>query len=199
MVAAALLLLTLSAVDGRADDYQKLAQGVAAAARKAGIKRVAIMGFDTIGGSDVQGASAVAERLLIQLAGIEDLQVVERSLLDRVLKEQKLTQSGAVDARSSQTLRVLGVDAIVSGTLIRKSARKVEVNVRLIHAADARILGASSVEIRPDWEQGGNFEQAMATPPPPSLDGDFVAWWERDTLRKSVRTWASGREAPKDY
>lgn len=196
--AALLAFLLLAPAPARADGYQDLADGVAAAARKAGVKRVAVMGFDAIGGSGSQGASAVAERLVIQLAGRDELQVVERTLLDRVLKEAKLAQTGAVDARGAQTLRVLGVDAIVSGSLIRKSARKVEVNVRLIHAADARILGAASAEVRPDWADDGRFEEAMDTPPLPSLDGDFVAWWEADALRKKVRTWAAGRESPKE-
>lgn len=188
-VAALLALMTLSAA---ADDYQALADKVAAAAHKTGVKRVAVLGFETIGGSDGQGASAVTERLVNQLAGRDELQVVERTLLDRVLKEAKLTQSGAVDARGAQTMRLLGVDAIVSGTLLRKSPRKVEVNVRLIHAADARILGAASAEVRPDWSES-RFEQTMDAPPLPALDGDFVAWWERDALRRKVRSFAAGR------
>lgn len=201
MNAAALLALALlgaAAPPARADGYQDLADGVAAAARKAGVKRVAVMGFDSIGGSGTQGASAVAERLVIQLAGRGELEVIERTLLDRVLKEAKLAQTGAVDSRGAQTLRVLGVDAIVSGSLIRKSARKVEVIVRLIHAADARILGAASAEVRPDWSDEGRFEATMPAPPLPTLDGDFIAWWEHDEGRRRVRTWAAGREAPKD-
>lgn len=195
MLAAALLsMLTLGAL---ADDYRALADDLAAAARKAGAKRVAVAGFDTIGAADAQGAAAVAERLVVGLAGREGLQVVERGLLDRVLKEQKLAESGAMDPRGAQTLRILGVDALVTGSLIRKSARKVEVIVRLIHAADARVLGAARAEVRPDWAEGGRFDEPLPAPPLPSLDGNFTAWWERDEeTRFKVRTWAAGRGGP---
>ncbi len=193
MTAAALLALSLIAAPAAADDYRDLAEGVAAAARKAGVKRVAIMPLESLGGADTNGATAVAERLIVKLAAQEGVQVVERALLDRVLSEQKLAQSGALEQRGAQTLKLLGVEAIVTGSLIRTSARKVEVNLRLIHAADARILGGASTEVRLDWKEGGRFEEAMPAPPLPSLDGDFVAWWERDAMRQKVRTWAAGR------
>lgn len=194
MPAAALLALSLLAAPAAADDYRQLAEGVAAAARKAGVKRVAIMPLESLGGADTNGATAVAERLVVKLAAQEGVQVVERALLDRVLSEQKLAQSGAMEPRGAQTLKLLGVEAIVTGSLIRTSARKVEVNLRLIHAVDARILGGSAVEVRVDWKEGGRLDEGMPTPPLPALDGDFVAWWERDALRQKVRTWASGRE-----
>ena len=189
----ALLALSLFAGPATADDYRTLAEGVAAAARKAGVKRVAVMSFDTIGGADANGAATVAERLVLKLAVQDGLQVVERGLLDHVLKEQKLAQSGALDPRGAQTLKILGVDAIVSGSIIRTSGRKAEVNVRLIHAGDARILGVASAEVRLDWAEGGRFEAAMPAPPLPALDGDFIAWWEADATRQKVRTWAAGR------
>lgn len=195
MTAAALLALV--ALSAAADDYRALADEVTAAARKAGAGRVAVAGFETIGGADAQGAAAVAERLVLALAGRDGLQVVERGLLDRVLKEQRLAASGAVDTRGAQTLRILGVDALVTGSLIRKSPRKVEVIVRLIHAADARVLGAARAEVRPDWTEGGRFEEPLPAPPLPTLDGDFTAWWERDEeTRFKVRSWASGRGGP---
>lgn len=197
MTAAALALVLLAA-PASADDYRELAEGVATAARKAGVKRVAIMPLESLGGGDTNGATAVAERLVVKLAAQEGVEVVERALLDRVLSEQKLAQSGALEARGAQTLKLLGVDAIVTGSLIRTSARKVEVNLRLIHAADARILGGASAEVRPDWKEGGRADEGMSPPPLPSLDGDFVAWWERDALRQKVRTWASRRESSGD-
>ena len=168
---------------------------MATAARKAGVKRVAVMSLESLGGGDTNGATAVAERLVVKLAGQDGVQVVERALLDRVLKEQTLAQSGAIEARGAQTLKLLGVDAIVTGSLIRASSRKVEVNVRLINASDARILGVASAEVRQDWSEGGRSGDGFAPPPLPSLDGDFVAWWERDALRSKVRTWASRRES----
>ncbi|TBR21861.1 hypothetical protein EPO15_09215 [bacterium] len=183
-VAALLALLTLC-VPAQADDYQALADGLAKAARRAGVKRVAVMSLAPIGGADANGASAVAERLVLKLAAQDGLQVVERALLDRVLTEQKLAQTGALDSRGAQGLKVLGVDAIVTGSLIKTSGRRAEVNVRLIGASDARVLGAASAEVRADWVEGGPgpAEETLPVPPPPALDGNFSAWWERSKPR----------------
>ncbi|MBI3298829.1 MAG: hypothetical protein HYZ75_11735 [Elusimicrobia bacterium] len=176
---AALLALFLAA-PAAAGDYASLAAELAAAARKAGARRVAVLTLETIAGMDPGGAAAVSERLVGELARQDGLQVVERTLLGKVMEEQRLTHSGAVDPRGAAGLgQLMGVEAIISGSLIRKSSRKVEVNLRLIAADDARVLGSARAEIRPDWQESAGFDTGMPVPPPPSLDGDFTPWWER--------------------
>lgn len=178
---AALLLAFLAAGgSAAAGDYAGLAAELAAAARKAGARRVAVLPLESIGQADKAGAAAVTERLVGELARREGLQVVERTLLDKVLQEQRLSNSGAVSPQGATGLgRLMGVDAIISGSLIRKSGQKVEINVRLIDASDARVLGAARSEVRPDWQEPGGFETDLPMPAPPSLEGDFTPWWER--------------------
>ena len=61
------------------------------------------------------------------------LEVIERSLLEKVLRELNLQSTGAVDEASAKEIgKILGVEAIVSGTLIDLGAKEVEVNARLI-------------------------------------------------------------------
>ena len=184
MGSAALAAAVLFASQAAANDYTGAAAELARAAQKAGVRRIAVMAVEPLGSPDQEGAAVVAERLVGELARQPGVQVVERSRLDSILKEQRLAQTGAVAPADAGGMgRLMGVDAIVTGSLVRKSSRKVELNLRLIHASDARILGASTAEVRPDWPepsaaQGGPFG-GMAVPPAPSLDGDFTPWWER--------------------
>lgn len=181
MGSAALAAAVLFASQAAANDYRGMAAELARAAQKAGVRRIAVMTVEPLGSPDAEGAAVVGERLVGELARQPGIQVVERSLLDRVMKEQRLAQSGAVaPADAGSVGRLMGVDAIVTGSLVRKSSRKVELNLRLIHAADARVLGASSAEVKPDWpEPSGGAFGGLAVPPPPALDGDFTPWWER--------------------
>jgi hypothetical protein len=80
------------------------------------ISRVAILGFSDyptqIGSGDV--ISSIFEKYLLK-AGYD---VVERREVDRLLKEQSFTLSGAVDPATAQQLgHILGVDALILGTI----------------------------------------------------------------------------------
>ncbi|MGU7665162.1 CsgG/HfaB family protein, partial [Escherichia coli] len=89
--------------------------------------------FQAVGGKGSSGGRIIAERLIGPLAATEGLEVVERTLLDGVMKEQRLQVSGVVDQHSLKELgRVLGVDAIVTGTAITLKDDRVEIVARLI-------------------------------------------------------------------
>jgi hypothetical protein len=103
------------------------------------VKRIAVLDFEGVGGREA--ADGVVTALLDDKRGIKDLaagiftagkegvthqawattkvfEVVERSQLEKVMSEQKLGQSGIInDAQASELGRVLGVDAIVSGSV----------------------------------------------------------------------------------
>ncbi|MDE2293042.1 MAG: hypothetical protein KGL53_13245 [Elusimicrobia bacterium] len=136
-----------------ADPYERLALAVARSAERGGARRVAVMAFSSAGRPDKEGAAILAERLETRLAGAGGVQVVERTLLDKVLSEQRLGATGAVDPRLSAPLgKTLGVDAIVTGTFVDLADDRVEVNARLIDARTAQVLGASVVDVRKEWE-----------------------------------------------
>ncbi len=99
----------------------------------AGLKRrVAVLDFVNqaeIGGSKL--GSAVADMLINQLFRSGRFILVERSGLDRILQEQALGQSGAVnEATAAQVGQLLGADCLILGTVMeaqeRTSSRKIE-------------------------------------------------------------------------
>lgn len=135
------------------DPYNGLARELRAAAENGGLRRVAVLPFSPAGRPDAEGGLILAERLVSRLAGTGALEIVERTLLDKVLEEQRLGSTGALDPRQAREVgRLLGVDAIVTGTFTPMSDRRVEVHARLIDAHTARVLGAASARVDKEWE-----------------------------------------------
>ncbi len=81
------------------------------------IKRVAIIGFRESPENNLKGGGeAVSEAMISSLARLRSFEVIERSQVDMVLKEQGFEASGLVDARSMQQLgQLLGVDSLLLG------------------------------------------------------------------------------------
>ena len=90
----------------------------------------------------------VAEWLITGLVETGRFDVIERRLLERVLDEQKLGASGAIDPDSAAQLgKVLGVKTIVAGTLTSLEGTN-EINARLINVDTASIVAAERVRSR---------------------------------------------------
>jgi len=156
--------LAAGALPAQAGPYEKLASDLSAAARRTGYIRVAILPFQPANGGREASGMALAERLLSRMVMSDGLQIVERTLLKGVLREAELGTQGVVDpAQAKQVGRVLGVDALVTGTFLRVGRDRLEVHTRLIDSQTARILGASTVEV------------------PEELAGDSMwsgSWWD---------------------
>lgn len=173
--AAAAACLALCASTAGAGDYDAIASPLAAVSRARNRSRLAVLPFQEIGGRGSAGGRIVSERLIGPLAASEGLQVVERTLLDSVMKEQRLQVSGVTDRRSLQEIgRVLGVDAIVTGTVIALKDGRVEVVARLIDAETARVLGVTEARVVKDWNESlfddASWAELPALPSWPNLD-----------------------------
>lgn len=206
-VAAALMLASGASV-ARAGEYDRLAAPLAKTARAHGRARLAVLPFAEVGGKGSTSGRIISERLIGPLAASEGLEVVERTLLDGVMKEQRLQVSGVVDQRSLKELgRVLGVDAIVTGTAISLKDDRVEVVARLIDAETARVLGVAESRVEKDWNESMFDDSSWAgLPALPNFDlaqEASAAVWDcgtasetRDTLERSIvdvkaRYWAA--------
>ncbi|MDE2491314.1 MAG: hypothetical protein KGM24_10730 [Elusimicrobia bacterium] len=156
-VAAPLVLLALAAVrpaPARADEYERIARVLARDARDGGKTRLAVLPFQELAGDGGSDGKVVAERLLDPLAAQRGVEVVERAMLDRVMGEQKLENSGIADPDTIEALgRILGADALVTGTVIELNDGRVEVNARLIDAGSARVLAAVETRVERDWNR----------------------------------------------
>jgi TolB-like protein len=126
-------------------------------------KKVAVMTFYYPDGAVSSGSSVVPERLTTYLVNRKGIQVIERSLLHKVLEEVEFQQIGAFDKGTAKRLgKFLGVDAIVIGTLFDVKDRRTEVNARLIEAETGVILAAKSAVIDRTW-----LDRPQIPPPTP--------------------------------
>jgi TolB-like protein len=206
---AAAFAVLLAARAARAGDFDALASRLSRAAVATGRKRVAVLPFQVIGGRGSSSGRIVSERLVGPLTDQGSVEVVERSMLESVMREQQLQFSGIVDARSVKELgKILDVDALVMGTVIALKDDRVEVNARLIDAESARILYAAEIKTEQDWNES-LFDDAawsgFTMPPLPNFDlatnASAAAWGcgrageteddlERGVVELKARYWA---------
>lgn len=112
---------------------------------------VAILDFSYARGRMSSGSRIVPERLTTYLvqAGVR---VVERRLIQQLMEEKKLTQTGVVDFRQIKNRKELaGVDALVIGTLSDLSNETTEVVARVVKVDTAEVLASGTVVIYREW------------------------------------------------
>ncbi|MEW6040832.1 MAG: CsgG/HfaB family protein, partial [Elusimicrobiota bacterium] len=125
VITGSLVLLTAICF---ADSYDSLSKKLCKGALKLKSKKIAVMSFSHHDGGYSSGSKAVSERLITRIAQEKDIQVIERSLLDKVMNEMKLESTGMIDTETTKKIgKVLGVDAIVTGTLIDLKDEQTEV------------------------------------------------------------------------
>jgi len=112
-----------------------------------GKKKIAVIEFSDLEGNVTQFGKYLAEELITRLFRTKKFEVVERQLLNKIISEQKLSITGMIDPNSAKELgRILGVDAIVSGT-ITDLGTSLKVNARLISTETGTVFGVAATDI----------------------------------------------------
>ncbi len=145
--------VTFAAGISFADSYDRLASELSQSAQLLKNPKVAIIPFSYVDKRKSDGGAIVVERLTTRIVKLKKFQVIERQLLENVLQELHLETTGVVDAETTRQLgKVLGVDAIVAGTLLDVENGMVELNARVIKTETAEVIGTASVEIEKIWQ-----------------------------------------------
>lgn len=208
-VVLAMLAAAACAPAEASQDMQELAKAMTSAAAARKIKRVAVVPFTGPRGASSYSGSVVSERMVSQILARGELDLVERRMLDKILEEQRLGVFGIMDQDTVKTLgKVLGVDAILTGSIVELRNDRVEINARLIHTETAQVLAADTARVPKDWEDRPIGED-MSTwiVPVPELNGDFfksggttclsrVDEVERRLLDFKARYWAERLHDP---
>ncbi|HVT18558.1 MAG TPA: FlgO family outer membrane protein [Thermoanaerobaculia bacterium] len=122
--------------------------------------KIAVLPFKELEGQPTILGSYLSESLVTALFDTPGLDIVERSMLDKVVGELRLDQSGLIDPSMAKRVgKIVGVDAIVTGT-ITDLASFVAVNCRLIDAQTGRIFAAAETRIAKD----DDVRKIMAAP-----------------------------------
>jgi TolB-like protein len=160
-----------------ADGIKDLATQIATNVSKEKKQKVAILPFRELDGKPTVLGTYISEELVTDLFMIGGLDIVERTMLDRLLGEIKLGQTGIIDPATAKKVgQVAGVDAIVTGTITDLQSY-VALNCRLIDAQTGRIFGAAQTKIVKDDDvrkimgaalPGGDGDQPPAPRPAPA-------------------------------
>lgn len=183
------------------DDYDILARRISEAGAGMSNRKVAVLPFSYTDRRESEDGTVISERLLTRIIQTGRLEVVERALLERIMEELKLQYSGAVDETSIKRLgRILGVEAVVTGTLTRTSDGRIEINARMIRAENAVVLSAAAATVLPDWEtaagpretETSGPEAAQPSPAAAAQTGDFPKGWKyRENFRVAEKSGSS--------
>ncbi|KAF0126207.1 MAG: curli production assembly/transport component CsgG [Elusimicrobia bacterium] len=151
--AALLVVAVLAGGAAAQDNYDRLAKELTEAGSSIENKKIAIIPFAHADGRSVsKDGSVISERLTIKMINMRKFEIIERSVLTKVMDELKLQNTGAIDATSAKELgKVLGVEAIITGTLVETASGRIEVNARLIKTETAQAIGAAQVTVEKDW------------------------------------------------
>ncbi len=96
----------------------------------------------TFGTKDI--GKIVAEWLITAFVNEGRFEVIERRLLEQILEEQQMSQSGLVDQDTASAIgKLLGVKVIISGS-VSKLQNFMEVNARIVDVETGSIITAES-------------------------------------------------------
>jgi TolB-like protein len=107
---------------------------------------IAVLPFENKGGD--QGlASMVQDKMITSLYSLKRFKIMERSQIDKVLSEQKLGMTGAIDQNKAVKVgKLIGVDAILIGS-ISASDRGTGMDARLIDTETGTIITAKDAVV----------------------------------------------------
>jgi curli biogenesis system outer membrane secretion channel CsgG len=161
---ASLLLfaLPLQAQRTLGDGIKDLATQITSSAAKQEKQRIAVLPFHELDGPPTVLGTYLAEELVTNLFQLGNFKIVERQLLDKVMGELKIEQSGAIDPKTAKEIgRIAAVDAIVTGSLTDLEGY-VAVNCRLIDTTTGEVFGAAQTKISKDEDVNKIMRTALA-------------------------------------
>jgi TolB-like protein len=164
-----LALVCACAGAAAAQSLDKLAAKLSAGLKDRPAIKLAVMEFPYAGGKVSEGPVVVQERLITALAQNKNITLIERGLLKKVMGELNLQASGAMDEATVKKLgKMLGADAVVTGTLNDLKESKTEINARVVETETAKILAAASLPVKKTWKDtaaAGTGTGTAITPP----------------------------------
>ena len=147
VAALALALLSQAAGASAGSSLRPMAKDFSRAALGAGIERVAVLSFLPADGSSRAEGTGLAERLTTEFARLGKVVVVERGMLDSLMREHYLGASGALDEGSlARVGKLLQAQAVVTGSF-STLGNTVELDARLIRVETGAVLAARTETI----------------------------------------------------
>ncbi|MCI5193648.1 MAG: hypothetical protein D3915_11070 [Candidatus Electrothrix sp. AU1_5] len=143
-----LLLLFVSTAFAYEKEINTLSAAMAEKISKAGRSSVAVVDFTDLEGNVTQLGRFIAEEFSTALAGAgKGFKVIDRTHLNSIIKEKKLSTTGLIDPVTARKLgKIVGVQALITGTLT-PFGENVRVAVKVLDTATAEIIDATREKI----------------------------------------------------
>lgn len=129
---------------------QNLTNQIISSFKKSDISKIAIIEFADLDGNVTNLGIFIAEELITRIFMTNKFQVIERNLLNKIIKEQEFGMTGYIDDESAISIgKILGVEAIVSGS-ITDLGNNIKINARLISTEEGTIFSVASITLPKD-------------------------------------------------
>jgi serine/threonine-protein kinase len=141
------------------DGIAALSRTLVETAKKHKKRSLGVTDFTDLNGQVTTAGQYVAEEISTSLA-MGGLPVVDRSQINRVLKDQGLSTAGALDPAAARKVgQAAGVDALVTGSVLR-IGDTLRITAKLIDTASARMIAASRSTVPVGGALAGLLPQA---------------------------------------
>ena len=146
-----LLMLNISLFSQTLDQgLESLTQQISSGMTEGNKKKIAVVEFSDLDGKITEFGKYLSEELITKLFKTKMFNVIERQLLNKVLEEHKLNYTGLIDDKTAKEIgKVLGVDAICSGT-VTDLITTVKINTRIIDTETGSLFAVASASIQKD-------------------------------------------------
>lgn len=153
--AATVLLGTAGAACAAANPYKNLSEEIARAAAENAVRRVAVLAFEGRGGAGRNEGAFVTEQVSAALSATKKVSLIERALLENVLRETRLASAAGGGGAYKE---MFSVDAVVAG-IIFPDGEKLKVFIKLIEVSSGRVLLSKVAE---GARLSGGFIESMS-------------------------------------
>ena len=125
----------------------KLAREICSNLPQQAKSKIAVIDFPDLNGNVTDLGKFLAEELTTKLFTSGKYQVIERRLIEKLLKEQQLSMTGAIDEKTAMKVGLLlGVDVLATGTTADLGSN-IKINARTISVEKGSVLSVASVMI----------------------------------------------------
>lgn len=137
----------------RSGELKDVAQKIADFAKANGINKISVLAYMPKDGVDGNETDYISETMASYLAGHKKPALIERALLEKVLKEARLSSAAGPAADKPQLFGdILLVDAVVTGTVFAAGER-LKILTRLIDLNTGRVLLSARAETGRELDQ----------------------------------------------
>jgi TolB-like protein len=151
------------------EGIKELATQIATDAVKERKGKIAVVPFYQLNSQSMSLGVYISEELITDLVAVEGIKIVERSMLDKLIGEFRLSQTGLIDPNTAKKIgKLAGADAIVTGTIADLQTYMV-INCRLIDSQTGNVFAAAQTRIIKDANLQNIIGEAGNQKKPPSF------------------------------